>query len=115
MSDWAYDDFYEEDDVERAIRTYPRIIQMKFVHPISQPDKIEKYVKQTKVWIDGNGAEHKIKDMEKEYLFNILSWAEDKKDKLNFTYTILNGEERDIRLSPLFIKIRDRYFKLAKA
>jgi hypothetical protein len=122
-SNYPYDDDYYEDDIETkgAIRKFPRLVTRKFVHPISQPDKIDKYVNQAKVWIDAEGTEYKIKDMEKEYLFNILSWTENNKDRLNFTYNFKNylrddvplvdrdAAFRDIRQTKLMKRVRKEY------
>lgn len=107
MSNYDYDDYY---DTER--RFVPRLVVSKFVHPISQPDTIEKYLNQTKVWMDHEGTEHKIKDMDKEYIFNILSWARKNYDRLDFTYNFLEEVSISVLDLPLFDKLRTRYKKL---
>lgn len=78
MSESYYDDWYHGVNYSRK--------PLKYVHPISQPDRIRPYLKQTAIWTDHEGVDHRIKDMDKEYIFNVLSWLRQNQERINFTY-----------------------------
>lgn len=109
MSNEEYDNDLDEFYGRRFV---PRLVTKEFHHPISQPDTIERFLTQTKVWMDREGTEHKIKDLEKEYIFNILSWAQKQHDRLTFTLEFINPSNIDVLQMPLFEKLRARYRKL---
>lgn len=108
---WENDDYYNIN----SYRLNHPIIEKKFVHPISQPDTIHSYLRQTRIWVDHEGVEHKIKDMSKEYIWNVLSWLNTNKARIEFTYYFsVDSDGMGLPLeAPLVKKLERRYLKLS--
>lgn len=113
MSEYYYDDY----ETTHRLNLSP----VKFIHPISQPDTIHNFLSQKVYWIDTAGEKHKIKDMDKEYLFNVLSWMEKNKERIEFTWRFLTKLENipgandglwAFDRSPLVTRLKNRYAKL---
>lgn len=119
----SYD--FEDDDygfTPVTTRKFPvRMKLVKYIHPFSNPKEVEKYLNQTKVWVDRDGTDIKIKDIEEDYLFNILSWLHDNDDRIYFTRNIIAdlGDSEvfadSLEETPLVKKLRERYKKLVTA
>lgn len=88
------------------------LVTKKFVHPISQPDTIHTYLRQTRIWIDHEGIEHKIKNMDKEYIWNVLSWLHTNADRISYTYNFADPIGDPLE-EPLVKKLERRYLKLS--
>lgn len=99
-------------------------------HPIFDPEQFWDYVNQTKIWINKEQQEFRIKQLEKQYLFNILKWADNHSEEIYYTFVTAQqigkipsdvswfsgvGFESNVEHLPLFARIKKRYFKLVGA
>jgi hypothetical protein len=114
----AYYDSWTDDEILRIVDSY----KSPKAHPIADPEKVHEYLNQTKVWIDSAQIEHKIKDMDKRYLFNVLSWFENNYDRIRYTYEFVErlsdeyaSVQPPIDKTPLIFKLKSRYKKLLDA
>ncbi len=109
-----YDDAYTPDIAYRAI-----VPLNPKNHPISDPLEFWRYMNQTKIWVDRFRMEHKLKELDRDYLFNIIAFMQDKRARLEFTFrtAIEIGQapqdaSPDIEALPLYKAVHRRYIRM---
>ena len=111
IDEWYRDDWYDPIMVEEPV--------VQRLHPIFDPKQVGEYMNQTKIWIDANRTEHRIKNLDERYLVNILSWINRKRGDINFAANLVAaatedyGSYIDIQYSPLYNKLQKRYLKVS--
>lgn len=116
----GYDyDYYSSVDTD-WIKEVWKVEWVKPLHPIFDPKQARDYLNQTKIWIDANRVEHRIKDMDESYLFNVLAWMRRRRDEIEFAVNFisyeLEGEYQAYQSVPdsnLYEKILKQYKKVA--